>query len=422
MPKKDSSKEKSFWELKLNPNYTFDEFIVGPNNRFVHSAALAIAENIGKVYNPFFIYGGVGLGKTHLMQAIGHHARNKNSETKILYVTTEKFTSEVIEAIRKSEIQSFRNRYRGLDLLLVDDVQFLAESESTQEEFFHTFNILYENGKQIVLTSDHPPKQLTLLEDRVRSRFEWGLIADIKPPNLETRVAILKKKSEHENMELSEEIFKFIATKLVSNIRELEGFLKRLSAFAKINKRKIDMVLVKELIVGLIPEEEVAPGVVPQPVVGTQSSVAVPKEISPPKISPPEVALEMVPVEVAFFYPEDRGVDLQTLKNKFAEVVKKHKLKFRLESVFEKEYSPKGKINYAFFTELCRTNKVNLAIVLGPPPDSPVKEAEFSLHLSTLMETEKISFLFIPYKDLNREHRYLNLALDITLIKHEVEQ
>ena len=412
MPKKESLKEELFWELKLNPRYTFDEFIVGLNNRFVHSAALAVAENIGKAYNPFFIYGGVGLGKTHLMQAIGYHARNKNLESEIFYVTSEKFTSEVIEAIRRGEIQSFRDRYRVLDLLLVDDVQFLAESESTQEEFFHTFNILYENGKQIVLTSDRPPKKLTVLEDRLRSRFEWGLIADIKPPNLETRIAILKKKSEHENIELTEEMYKFIAQRLTSDIRELEGFLKRLRAFAEINKLEINMDLVKELMGELVPEE-VAPAVVEQP-----SSVVVRKEISPLRVPVPEVDLSLSPVEVAFFYPEDKGIELQTIKNKFAEIVKKHKLKFRLEPVFEKGYNLKGKINYAFFTELCKTNKVNIAIVLGPPADSPLSENEFSLHVYTLMENENISFLFIPYKELNRDHRYLNLALDITLLKH----
>lgn len=433
MAKKDSSEKKnvSFGELKLNPRYKFDQFIVGLNNRFVHSAALAVAENIGKTYNPFFIYGGVGLGKTHLMQAIGHYAKDKYPGNKIFYVTSEKFTSEVIEAIRKGEIQSFRDRYRALDLLLVDDVQFLAESESTQEEFFHTFNILYENGKQIVLTSDRPPKQLILLEDRLRSRFEWGLIADIKPPNLETRVAILKKKSEGENIEISEEILKFIATKLVSNIRELEGFLKRLAAFAKINQQEINIDLAKELMIELVPEEGVTttpalqPVVVqPQPVV-IQPPPPTAKKFTPPKIVPAETTPETVnsqgiPVEVVFFYPEDKSMELRTLKNIFNEVIKKHKLKFRLESVFEKGYDPMSKINYVFFTELCKTNKVNIAIVLGPPPDSLLLEEEFSLHLSDLMETEKIFFLFIPYKELNREHRYLNLALDITLIKHRV--
>lgn len=433
MAKKDFSEKKndSFGELKLNPRYKFDQFIVGLNNRFVHSAALAVAENIGKTYNPFFIYGGVGLGKTHLMQAIGHYAKDKYPGNKIFYVTSEKFTSEVIEAIRKGEIQSFRDRYRALDLLLVDDVQFLVESESTQEEFFHTFNILYENGKQIVLTSDRPPKQLTLLEDRLRSRFEWGLIADIKPPNLETRVAILKKKSEGENIEISEEILKFIATKLVSNIRELEGFLKRLFAFAKISQQEINIDLAKELMIELVPEEGVTTTPALQPVVAQpQPAVIQPppptaKKFTPPKIVPAETTPETVnsqgmPVEVVFFYPEDKSMELKTLKNIFNEVIKKHKLKFRLESVFEKGYDPMSKISYAFFTELCKTNKVNIAVVLGPPPDSLLLEEEFSLHLADLMETEKIFFLFIPYKELNREHRYLNLALDITLIKHRV--
>lgn len=424
MPKKESQEKKdnSFWELKLNPNYTFEEFIVGPNNRFIHAAALAVAENIGKAYNPFFIYGGVGLGKTHLMQAIAHHAKEKTPGSKILYVSTEKFTSEVIEAIRRGEIQSFRDRYRTLDLLLVDDVQFLAESESTQEEFFHTFNILYENGKQIALTSDRLPKQLTLLEDRLRSRFEWGLIADIKPPNLETRIAILKKKSEHENLDLDEEILRFIAARLISNIRELEGFLKKLAAFAKINKREINMDLVKELMGELAPEEEAPPVVAPKGATapGVKATAKIPLGETPYSgIVEPQVDLSLSPVEIAFFYPEGKAMDLQTMKTRFIEAVKKHKLKFRLESIFEKTYDLREKLNYLFFVELCKTNKVNIAIVLGPPPDSPLSEVEFSLHLSTISEAEKISFLVIPYKALNREHCYLNLALDITLIKHK---
>ncbi len=426
MLKKESTekKEEPFRELRLNPRYTFEEFIVGPNNRFTHAAALAVAENLGEVYNPFFIYGGVGLGKTHLMQAIGHYVKNENPESKILYVTTEKFTSEVIEAIRGGALPSFRDRYRALDLLLVDDIQFLVESESTQEEFFHTFNILYENGKQIVLSSDRPPKQLTLLEDRIRSRFEWGLIADIKPPNFETRIAILKKKNEHENLDLNEEVLRYIATYLVSNIRELEGFLKRLAAFAKINKREINMDLVKELMSDLIPPEELVekeqlikkevgkPEVVPS--VTVQRSVAEAMERKRPGID-----LSLSVTEVAYFYPEGKTSDLQTIKNKFTETIKKHKLKFHLESVFEKAYDLSKKINYAFFTELCKTNKVNIAVVLGPSPGSAISSEEFSLYLGPAMESEKICFLYIPYKELNRDYRYLNLALDIALVKHQ---
>lgn len=428
MPKKESTekKEEPFWELRLNPRYTFEEFIVGPNSRFTHAAALAVVENLGKVYNPFFIYGGVGLGKTHLMQAIGHYVKNKNPESKILYVTTEKFTSEVIEAIRGGILPSFRDHYRALDLLLVDDVQFLVESESTQEEFFHTFNILYENGKQIVLSSDRPPKQLALLEDRIRSRFEWGLIADIKPPNLETRIAILKKKNEHENLNLSEEILRYIATYLVSNIRELEGFLKRLAAFAKINKQEINMDLVKELMADLIPPEELTEKEqliekeAGKPRVAPSAPVApTPKMVTPPLTVQPEINLSLPAMEVAYFYPEGKTLDLQTIKNKFTETIKKHKLKFHLESVFEKTYDLSKKINYAFFTELCKTNKVNIAVVLGPSPGSTISSEEFSSYLGPAMEAEKICFLYLPYKELNRDYRYLNLALDIALVKHQ---
>ncbi|MDO8734381.1 MAG: chromosomal replication initiator protein DnaA, partial [Elusimicrobiota bacterium] len=246
-------KTDNFWKPKLNMRYIFNEFIVGSSNRFVQAAAWAVSQNPGKTYNPLFIYGGVGLGKTHIMQSIGNTIKDRNPSAKVLYITTEKFTAEVIEAVRNGTLLEFREHYRSLDLLLVDDIQFLSEAESTQEEFIHTFNILHENQKQIVMTSDKPPKKLASIEARLTSRFEWGLIADIKPPDLETRVAILKKKAQNEQMEVDDKILIYIASKLKSNIRELEGFLKRIKAYSSMTNLPMNMELVKEFIGELLP-------------------------------------------------------------------------------------------------------------------------------------------------------------------------
>lgn len=511
-PEKAKAKKpiKPVGEVKLNPAYTFENFVVGPSNRFTHAATQAVAKSPGEIYNPLFIYGGVGLGKTHLLHAIGHYIKGKKSDAKIFYVTTETFMNEVIEAIGKGTLEEFRERYRQVDLLLIDDIQFLVEAESTQEEFFHTFNVLHDAHKQIVISSDKPPKQLTTLEERLKSRFEWGLIADIKSPNLETRVAILKKKEELEQLDLSDNILVYIAGKLKSNIRELEGFLKRINAYGQLTRQEVTIGLVRELMNDLLPEKEreefleVKPPEKKEPKLEEEKKEApfpleveeerkcltcgqeltyvekydrwychnckkyAPKEIpemAEPEVPPPEeeviaeeveeikreripppteekeekVAKEPEPtpqvapppgepapvdkslrkVEVGYFYPQDRNKEFEELKTQFDEVLKKHKLKFRLEGVFEKEYIAEKKINYGMFAELCKTGNVRIAIVLGPPPGSSLSSDEFSRMLGAILDDANISLHFIPYSDVKKRYKYLNMLLDIAVIGHK---
>ncbi len=244
---------------QLNPKYTFDTFVVGSSNQFAHAASLAVAEQLSKTYNPLFIYGGVGLGKTHLLHAIGHLARPRDPRVKVSYVSSEKFTNDLINAIRFDSTVEFRNRYRSLDLLLIDDIQFIAGKERTQEEFFHTFNDLYDSSKQIVISSDSLPREIPTLEERLRSRFEWGLIADIQPPDLETKAAILRKKAQAQGARLPDEVSLFIAKHVKSNIRELEGSLVRLVAHASFTGREVSMELAQEVLKELATEEERLP-------------------------------------------------------------------------------------------------------------------------------------------------------------------
>ncbi|MHA6481591.1 chromosomal replication initiator protein DnaA [Paenibacillus sp. strain BS8-2] len=237
----------------LNPKYTFDTFVIGANNRFAHAASLAVAEAPAKAYNPLFLYGGVGLGKTHLMHAIGHYIMDHNPNTRVLYISSEKFTNEFINAIRDSQGESFRTKYRNIDVLLIDDIQFLAGKEQTQEEFFHTFNALHEERKQIIISSDRPPKEIPTLEDRLRSRFEWGLITDIQAPDLETRIAILRKKAKAENLDIPNEAMNYIANQIDTNIRELEGALIRVVAYSSLINADITSHLAAEALKDIIP-------------------------------------------------------------------------------------------------------------------------------------------------------------------------
>ena len=241
---------------RLNPRYTFDTFVVGSSNQFAHAAALAVAEAPSLAYNPLYIYGGVGLGKTHLMHAVGHSLLGRNPNLKLTYVTSERFMNEVINAVRYDRMLDFRERYRAVDVIMVDDVQFMAGKDGTQTEFFHTFNALYDSQKQIVISSDCPPRDISPLEERLRSRFQWGLIADIQPPDLETKVAILKKKADAEAIPLPDDVALYIANRIKSNVRELEGSLIRLIAYASLTGRPISLPLAQEILQSLLDHDD----------------------------------------------------------------------------------------------------------------------------------------------------------------------
>ena len=255
----DSSLNENIVKAGLNPRYTFDTFVVGSNNKMAHAASLAVAESPGEAYNPLFIYGGVGLGKTHLMHSIAHFVLQKNPNAKVLYVTSETFTNELIDSIRNgnnSTMSKFREKYRDIDVLLIDDIQFIIGKESTQEEFFHTFNALHGAKKQIVISSDKPPKDMEILEDRLRSRFEWGLIVDISSPDYETRMAILRKKEELDGYSIDNEVIEYIARNVKSNIRELEGSLNKIMAYANLEKSEINLALAEKVLKDIISPNE----------------------------------------------------------------------------------------------------------------------------------------------------------------------
>ena len=243
----------------LNPKYVFDSFVVGNSNRMAHAASLAVAESPAQAYNPLFLYGNSGLGKTHLMHSIGHFILDRNPEAKVLYVTSETFTNELINSIQNNKNEEFRNKYRNIDVLLIDDIQFISKKEGTQEEFFHTFNALYESSKQIIISSDRPPKEIKTLEDRLRSRFEWGLIADVQPPDYETRIAILQKKAERDHLVVPNEVNAYIAKNIASNIRELEGALTRIVAYATLTNQDISITLAENSLRDIFSENASTP-------------------------------------------------------------------------------------------------------------------------------------------------------------------
>lgn len=270
-PSDSGQPDKSVFErARLNPRYTFDTFVVGGYNKFAHSASLAVAENPGRVYNPLYLYGGPGLGKTHLMHSIGHEILKKNSEAHVLYVTSEEFTNEVIESIRSSTSSAMtrlREKYRTVDVLMIDDIQFIIGKESTQEEFFNTFNALYAAEKQIIITSDKPPKEMDTLDERYRSRFSWGMIVDINMPDYETRMAILRKKSEHLNKKIDDSIIQYIANNITSNIRDLEGALNKILAYSRLNNIPITQSVAEEALKDMISphqEKQITPEIILQ--------------------------------------------------------------------------------------------------------------------------------------------------------------
>ncbi len=247
--------EQPLEQARLNPKYTFETFVIGASNRFAHAAAVAVAEAPAKAYNPLFVYGESGLGKTHLLHAIGHYAQRLFAGARVRYVSSEEFTNDFINSLRDDKQHAFQRRYRDVDVLLVDDIQFLENKERTQEEFFHTFNTLHNANKQIVISSDRPPKQLSTLEDRLRTRFEWGLITDVQPPDLETRIAILRKKAAQDRLDAPADVLEFIASKIATNIRELEGALIRVTAFASLNRQQVDLSLAEIVLKDLIPAD-----------------------------------------------------------------------------------------------------------------------------------------------------------------------
>ena len=251
------NKEYNMEESNLNPRYTFDTFVVGDNNRHAHAACVAVAEAPAEAFNPLFLYGGVGLGKTHLMHSVGHYVLQHNKNMKVLYVTSETFTNELIEALKKNRMEDFRTKYRNIDLLLLDDIQFIIGKESTQQEFFHTFNVLHEAGKQIVISSDKAPKEIDNLEDRIKSRLEWGLPVDIQSPDYETRMAILRKRADHDNINIPDDVIQYIATNIVSNIRELEGALNKISVFSKLDNTPITVDFAQETLKDLISKNHI---------------------------------------------------------------------------------------------------------------------------------------------------------------------
>lgn len=334
----------------LNPKYTFDTFVIGNSNRLAHAASVAVAESPAKAYNPLFIYGGVGLGKTHLMHAIGHYILKQNTKSKVVYISSETFTNELINSIRDDKNNEFRNKYRSVDVLLIDDIQFIAGKERTQEEFFHTFNSLYEANKQIIISSDRPPKEIPTLEDRLRSRFEQGLIADIAPPDLETRIAILRKKAKVENLSISDDVMLLIAKKIQSNIRELEGALIRIVAYSSLTNGEINEDLANEALKDIISNSKpklVTPSAI-KDIVGQYYNIKIEdfnaKKRNKSIVLPRQIAMFLCRELTDLSLPrigEEFGRDHTTIMHAYEKISSDMKIDIQLKSVLEEL---KGKI------------------------------------------------------------------------------
>jgi chromosomal replication initiator protein len=325
----------------LNNKYVFDEFVAGSSNQFAYAAAMAVANNPATTYNPLFIYGGVGLGKTHLVNAIGNAIIKKNPEMRVCYYTSEKFMNELINSLRYAKMDEFRNKFRSMDVLLIDDVQFIAGKERTQEEFFHTFNALYESHKQIVVTSDKFPKEIPGLEERLRSRFEWGLIADIQPPDVETKQAILKMKAEQNGIELPEDVSQFLAASVSSNVRELEGFLIRIGAYASLTSTPVSLIMAREILKDILVEKnkEITVEEI-QKVIASHFSIKV-SDIKSPKrlkalVLPRQIAMYLSRQLTSCSYPEigERfgGKDHSTIIHAIKKIERQMKTDFQLSS------------------------------------------------------------------------------------------
>ena len=328
----------------LNPKYTFETFVIGNSNRLAHAASVAVAESPAKAYNPLFIYGGVGLGKTHLMHAIGHYILKQNIRSKVVYISSETFTNELINSIRDDRNNEFRSKYRNVDVLLIDDIQFIAGKESTQEEFFHTFNSLYEANKQIIISSDRPPKEIRTLEERLRSRFEQGLIADIQPPDLETRIAILRKKAKSENLSISDDVMLLIAKKIHSNIRELEGALIRVVAYSSLTNGEINEELANEALKDILSNskpKKVTPSAI-KDVVGNYYNIKIEdfnaKKRNKSVVLPRQIAMFLCRELTDLSLPrigEEFGRDHTTIMHAYEKISSDIKIDTQLKSVLE---------------------------------------------------------------------------------------
>lgn len=470
-----------YYALGLKPHYVFDNLVVGPHNQMAAAACLEVAKKPGEAYNPLVIYGSAGIGKTHLMQAVAQMMLQKNPKLKAKYISAERFASEVIAAIADDNVMAVRQHYSELDLLILDDIQFLVESKTAQGEFFHVFNNLHEKNHQVIMAADRPPNQLTTLDQSIRSRLEWGLSVDVKVPDINTRVQILKVKQEAQGLSLNDQILTFAAQHLTSNVRELEGFLKRLHAYVALSHQDLTMDLVQQVVREVLPAGAVltspsvpaaAPAIPPppatpvpppteaavsngngrvtpipeipvdQPIVSTPPKVSTPpvekKPVAPPAVpvaakpiavtpipeapvepeaDSDEAALAHKEIGAVFFFPASKEKELDTVHKKFLDVIKKHKLKFRLKRVYSHPYECKGKINYSSFVEVCKQNRVPVAIVIGPPPDALLPEQDFYDLLSVTLDVQGVSLQLVNWTEIEKDYRYLNLALDIALVR-----